>query len=189
MVPDSFHDFFTASAGVSGALIGLLFVASAVAPERIVQSSAPIRAQETAAGAYLALIDTLFVALAALIPSNSLSVVVLVMASMGIVGTVIFAGITIVEERRPGLRWVWRRAFSLIFFVWQFVLGIQLATGNGDQATFVSLAGLSLAFYAIGITRAWQLMGGTGHGFLDGIALWRARHVSPPVVAPDESEQ
>ncbi len=175
-VPEEFHDFFVASAGVSGALIGLLFVASAVAPERIVQSSAPIRAQESAAGAYLVLINTLFVALAALIPANSLAVVVPLMACVGIIGTVVFAGITILEVRRPGLRWIWHRLLSLGFFVWQLVLGIQLASGNTDTAVLATLASLSLAFYAIGITRAWQLLGGTGHGILDGIALWRSRH-------------
>lgn len=177
-VPEVFHDFFVASAGVSGALIGLLFVASAVAPERIVQSSAPIRAQETAAGAYLVLIDTLFVALAALIPANTLAVVVPLMAGVGIVGTVIFAGITLVEVRRPGVRWISHRLVSLGFFVWQLVLGIQLAGGDATTGIYVSLASLSLAFYAIGISRAWQLLGGSGHGIVDGIQLWRARHGS-----------
>jgi hypothetical protein len=175
-VPEQFHDFFVASAGVSGALIGLLFVASAVAPERIVQSSAPIRAQESAAGAYLVLVDTLFVALAALIPGNSLAVVVPLMAGIGIVGTLVFAGITVLEVRRPDVRWIWHRLLSLAFFSWQLVLGFQLATGNWRTATLTTLASLSLAFYAIGITRAWQLLGGTGHGILDGIALWRSRH-------------
>ena len=138
-VPEVFHDFFVASAGVSGALIGLLFVASAVAPERIVQSSAPIRAQETAAGAYLVLIDTLFVALAALIPANTLAVVVPLMAGVGIVGTVIFAGITLVEVRRAGVRWISHRLVSRGFFVWQLVLGIQLAGGDATTGIYVSL--------------------------------------------------
>lgn len=175
-VPEVFHDFFVASAGVSGALIGTAVNCVGGGAEPIVQSSAPIRAQETAAGAYLVLIDTLFVALAALIPANTLAVVVPLMAGVGIVGTVIFAGITLVEVRRPGVRWISHRLVSLGFFVWQLVLGIQLA-GGGRHDRDLRLARQpeprllrhrdSARLATAGRVRSWD----RGR-----IQLWRARH-------------
>ncbi len=38
MVPEVFHDYFVASTGAGAALVGLLFVAVSIAPERTVMS-------------------------------------------------------------------------------------------------------------------------------------------------------
>ena len=41
MVPEAFHDYFVASTGAGAVLVGLLFVAVSIAPERTVTSGAP----------------------------------------------------------------------------------------------------------------------------------------------------
>jgi hypothetical protein len=81
MVPQDFHEFFLGSATVSGALIGLLFVAVSVAPERLVSRTAPAEPQVIAASALTAFTNTLFVSLAALIPGVNVGAVAIAVAS------------------------------------------------------------------------------------------------------------
>jgi len=175
MVTDSFHDFFVASAGVSGALIGLLFVATAIAPERIVSSEAPAIAQETAAGAFLVLSNTLFVALSALIPEFNVGNVAIVVAIGGVLGTIMYAANSFYHrgDNPLGTRWAIRRLTTLGLLSWQIVLAFQLLNDPTRTSAMLNLALLNLVFYVIGLSRAWELLGGKGHGISDMIALWR----------------
>ena len=47
MVPAIFTNFFIASAGAGGALIGLLFVAVSIAPENTIMEGAPVELAES----------------------------------------------------------------------------------------------------------------------------------------------
>jgi hypothetical protein len=60
MVPQVFHDYFVASTGAGAALLGLLFVAVSIAPERTVMSTAPVERQAAATSAYTALLNAFF---------------------------------------------------------------------------------------------------------------------------------
>jgi len=157
MVPDSFHDFFVATAGVAGALIGLLFVALSVAQESGADRQ-PI--QRVRAGAAMsALIDALLISLFALLPDNDLSAAATVLAIVGLSST---AGLAIVLHgarlRRGATRqWVLLTGL-LVLYVLQLVVA-QRADGKVADADAVNDLGvLVIVFFAIGIARAWELV-------------------------------
>jgi hypothetical protein len=179
VVPQSFHDFFVAGASASGALIGLLFVAVSVAPERTVRSEAPIEARAIAASALTAFTNTLFVALDALIPGVNLGSVVVIVASFGLASTVIL-GLLLWRRRRERVS---RRAPFLlggiaVLYGFQLRYGITLRNTPGDLHALRTSAELVLGLYAIGVARSWELLGARDFSLLDVLRPQRRRE--PP---------
>ena len=68
MVPQAFAGFFVGSMAASAALVGLLFVAVSIKPERITARGAPPEPQAVAASAYIALVNAYFISLGGSIP-------------------------------------------------------------------------------------------------------------------------
>jgi len=101
--PEEFQNFFVAAAGVSDALIGLLFVATSIAPERTVEVRAAAVTQETAAGAYILLGNVLILALGALIPGLSFGALVVGMSISALLGTMRYAAISLKTEPKVEL--------------------------------------------------------------------------------------
>ena len=171
MVPESFHDFFVAGASASGALIGLLFVAVSVAPERTVSPQAPIEARAIAASALTAFTNTLFVALDALIPGADLGTVTVIVASFGLVSTLALG--LLLWRARHGERISRRAPFLLggiaVLYAFQLRYGIRLHDTPGDVSALRTLAGFMLGLYAIGIARSWELLGARELGLFEAI--------------------
>src|SRR5258708_29564342 len=79
-VAEAFHDHFVASTGAGAALVGLLFVAASIAPERTVMSGAPVERQAAAASAYTALLNAFFLSLVSLLPQTNLGWAALILS-------------------------------------------------------------------------------------------------------------
>lgn len=161
------HDFFLGSAGVAGALIGLLFVAISVSGERLAKAEAAAQTLRIRAyGALTAFINALVISLFALIPETGIGTASLVVA---IVGLLFVAAALMSLIRLRHLRWeTWRDALFLAgqvaVFVLQLVYGIQIMGRSSDPSGVDALAILVVVCFLIGISRAWELIGGPSIG-------------------------
>jgi FtsH-binding integral membrane protein len=162
MTTASAHEFFQASASVAGALIGLLFVAISVAPERILGPEASDVHGIRAAATLTAFTNALAVVLFGLIPGFDAGDAAMVVA---IVGLLFIIGALL--RVFPGWRAKRIRFFDLFFlvgllvvFIVQLIAGIGLERHPGDSGDLKIICVLVIVCFLIGIERAWELVGG-----------------------------
>lgn len=159
MVPVSFHDFFSGCATIAGALIGLLFVAISVSPEKLTGATARTDHQVRAGAAFSALVNTMVIALVALLPGASLGEAGLILAAAGLATTL---GLVIVLYREHGKV---KRGDATMFLIMFVLYGLQLANAikleaaPHDVGRISDQGVLAIAFFLFGIARAWQLVG------------------------------
>ena len=162
MVPDNLHDFFVASAGVAGALVGLLFVAISIAADRLAAAKAEAQVHRVRALAALsAFVNALVVSLVALLPGQDLGSAVLIVAAVGLL---LVAASLVSLLRAHQLRG--RQKKESLFLVGLLVVfGLQLAQAvllidrPDDSRVVGTIAVLVLICFMVGIGRAWELVG------------------------------
>lgn len=173
MVPSQYHDFFVASAGVAGTLIGLLFVAVSVNPRW--DDDDPDRQLEFAirAGlAFVALSNTLVVALFALVPSTNLATPAIAASTVGLSSSLALAYMIVRAEGT--VRRVWKLLLigvQATTFLLQLVTAANLSTHPHSASDLQNLAILSVVFFLIGIHRAWELIGATETSLLHTLSV------------------
>lgn len=164
MTPADLNEFFAAAAGVSGALIGLLFVAVSVAGNRLDPSELN---RVRASAALTAFTNTLAVSLFALIPDQKLAYAAVSVAGAGIAFEVAvllsLVRVRAVRELRDAGFLV---ALAVVFGIqlWQ---GIDLLHHPGHAGAARTIAVLVVVSFLIGIARSWELVGGPSVGLFD----------------------
>lgn len=174
MVPDIFANYFLASAGAGAALIGLLFVAISLRPEKTLGDEAhPVR-RGVATGAFIALTNAFFVSMSALIPLANVGDFVVVISVVDVVMTVLLARGVVLGILRPrgvslpvlaSTRILATLFISGALYAYEGFIGLGLALHAGNPGYALALTEILLGVYAIGLLRAWELLGGSG-GFL-----------------------
>jgi hypothetical protein len=172
----SYTSFFTGAATVAGALVGLLFVALSVSPERLRGDTGSIEHQAIAATAFTALVDALFVSLIGLEPGGGLRYGAVIFGTLGLTSS---CGLALRLWRARGTQQLTRRWPVLLgaiiaVYTAQLVTGLIPMSPAGQASQTVTFI---YAMFGVGIARAWELLGLHGGGPLDlltqGLALRR----------------
>jgi hypothetical protein len=160
VVPVGFHDFFGGCASVAGALIGLLFVAISVSPQKLAGDSAHVEHQVRAAAAFSALVTTLVIALVALLPRSSLGEAATIVAAAGLATTIGLCALLLREHQEKIRRTdVSMLAILLVLYGLQLASATQLAGSPRNVGDVGDQGALLIGFFLFGIARSWQLVG------------------------------
>jgi hypothetical protein len=170
VVPETLRDFFTASTSVSGALIGLLFVAISVSANRLGRESAGTQVHRIRASAALtAFLNALAVSMFALIPGQKIGPTATVVAVIGL----LFVLGSLLSLIRMG-RVHWSAVRDAVFLVGlavtlviQLTQGLDVLAQPRDVGAVQTIATLVVVCALIGIARSWELIGGPE------IAFWK----------------
>ena len=185
MVPLTYHDFFSGCATIAGALIGLLFVAISVSPEKLTGDIARTDHQVRAGAAFSALVNTMVIALVALLPGADLGEASLILAAAGLATT---AGLILVLYREHGSV---KRSDATMFLIMLVLYGLQLANGikldaaPHDVNAVNNQGVLAIGFFLFSIARAWQLVGARDFNLMSTVAAMIHR---PGGAAPHPAE-
>jgi hypothetical protein len=185
MVPANFTNYFLALAGAGGALIGLLFVAISIQPERIFGAhgapgapGAPER-QTVATNTFAGLVNGFFIALLALVPGTTLGAVTLAFALLGVVNALLLGGRRVrvhVRTRRGSsqarINWLRIARFQLMvlislgLYVYEGGVAVRLLQQPADLAALATLCDVLVVVYGLALLRAWELLGAPRTGLL-----------------------
>ena len=161
MVPPEFLSFFIASTGAGAALVGLLFVAVSLAPERMVTRQAPVERRAVAGSAFTGLINAFFTSLSALIPHFNLGTFVVPYSVISLLTTLLQAWPLL--RLHKGWQSLLRRSLMVLLSLGLY--GSELIYGLGlilhpDQVGYVySVLFVMLGCFGLGLIRAWELLG------------------------------
>ena len=193
MVPADITDLFVAAASVAGALIGLLFVAISVAAERLARDKAGAPVHRIRASAALgAFTNALAVSLFALVPGHKIGWAA-VSVSAGGLAFVVAALLSLVRLgllRRGQVRWSTVRDAVFLFtlavtFVIQLFEAVLIVTSSSNPGAVDTIAILVIVCFLVGISRAWELVGGPSFGIAHEVtALVRSHGTDPPGEEP-----
>jgi len=172
MTPPEYQPFFTASTASSAALIGLLFVAVSIAPERIFGAQAEASRQAGALSAFTALVNVFFISFVGLIPSVPIGPAATFISVPAALQTLALL-LLLPSWRAEGTL---RRGIVLFLggaavYSLEAAVGIQLWRSPSNTGSLTALLEILLGAYAIGLGRAWELLGAPRTGVISQLVV------------------
>jgi hypothetical protein len=174
MIPTPYENFLAASTQASAALIGLLFVSVSIAPERVFGRRAEAGRQLLALSSFTALANAFFVSFGSLIPNVPLGVLVVVPGLVAASQTLsLLRLVPSWRHDRTLLRGLTLFGVSGVIYAYEIAIGFRLWSAPADTAALTVLLELLLGVYAIGLARAWELLGASHRrGIAGGAVRW-----------------
>jgi multisubunit Na+/H+ antiporter MnhB subunit len=177
---DSYNDFFAGSATIAGALVGLLFVALSVQPERN-RDRHSVEHRAVAGTAFTALIDALFTSLIGLQPGGGLQYGAVIFGAIGLISSINLARRLRAARREVQLsrRWSTFMGFIIVVYAAQLIVGLWPMSA-ANEASYT--AAFIYAMFSLGIARSWELLGMQSTSLVDTIrgTLPHAHPHTPP---------
>src|SRR5581483_289117 len=171
MVAAEFQTFLVASVAASSGLIGLLFVSVSVAPERVFGPRSEAVRQARAVSAFTALANVFFFSLVSLVPGINAGLVAMITGFVALLQTLALLRL-LREWRTEGalLRSLILFLGSAAIYGGEIFVGLELWLKPSATGALTGLLELTLGAYAIGLGRAWELLGAPRMGFVAGLA-------------------
>jgi uncharacterized membrane protein len=183
VVPPEFANFFIASTSAGAALVGLLFVAVSIAPEQMVTRRAPVERQAVAGSAFTALINAFFISLVALIPHFNIGTLIVPFIILCLLTTLIQAWQLL--RLRKGWLSLLRRAFlvtlSVVLYGLELLNALRLSIDPSQVGAVYGLVFLLWGAFALGLIRAWELLGVHRFGLLGWLNPLRDVNETEPI--------
>ena len=166
MIPSEFMTFFAASLAADGALIGLLFVAIAIKPERTFGEAAAQERELAASGAFTSLVNAFMISLIALIPDINVGWGIIFIAGFSLFNILVHSADKLRRGQRTFSRSLFYTISALLLYGLEIFYSIRLIQQPHDNLDAIyTLVFVLVATYAVALTRAWTLLGGEYRSF------------------------
>jgi hypothetical protein len=166
VIPPEFLTFFAASLTADGALIGLLFVAISIQPERTFGEDAILERELGANGAFNGLVNAFLISMLALIPKIEIGWGVIVLAVVALLNTSVY---TMASLRRTQKNYRRSLAFTIgAVLVYGLEIYYSIHLIQQPRNNLASLYGLIFVLvgnFGFALTRSWTLLGGERRSF------------------------
>ncbi|HEU4783597.1 MAG TPA: hypothetical protein VFS83_09680 [Ktedonobacterales bacterium] len=190
MIPSQFMTFFAASLAADGALIGLLFVAIAIEPERTFGKAAAQERELAASGAFTSLVNAFLVSMIALIPDINVGLGVIFIAGGSLLNIMIHAADKLRRGQRTFIRSLFYTISALTLYGLEIFYSVQLIQQPDNLDALYTLIVVLVVTYAVALARAWTLLSGENRSLraiVTDAIKWRFSRA--PGTAPAESAE
>lgn len=188
MIPSAYSSFLVASTQASAALIGLLFVAISIAPERVFGAGSEATRRAMALSSFTALANVFFVSFGSLIPDLTFGIMVIVAGAVATSQTLSLLTMTGNWRREQRLvRGLTLFVASLGVYAYEVIVGVQLLYSPASNWLYTAIESLMLGIFAIGLARAWELLGAPqGRGMIGMLTGWLETKAGDKPQPPEE---